>query len=45
MCRLQLIRALLLVTIILDVVSSTVLLLRVGSGVKFKETLIDQVSS
>ena len=42
--RLQLTRTLLLFLILLDVVGSTVLLLRLGSGEEFRETLVDQVA-
>ena len=42
--KLQLVRALLLLLILLDVAGSTILLLRLGSGEELKETLIDQVS-
>ena len=42
--KLQLVRTLLLLLILLDVVGSTVLLLRLGSGEELRETLIDQVS-
>ena len=41
--KLQLVRALLLFLILLEVVGSTVLLLRLGSGEELRETLIDQV--
>ena len=41
--RLQLVRTLLLFLILLDVVGSTVLLLRLGSGEELRETAIDQV--
>lgn len=44
LCRLRLIRALLLVVILLDVVASTVLLLCLGSGKNLRETVVDQVS-
>ena len=42
--KLQLIRALLLLVILLDVVGPAVLLLHLGSGENLKETLVDQVS-
>ena len=42
--KLQLVRSVLLLLILLDVVGSTVLLLRLGSGEELRETLIDQVS-
>ena len=42
--KLQLVRSLLLLLILVDVVGSTVLLLRLGSGEELRETLIDQVS-
>ena len=44
LCKLQLVRSLLLLLILLDVVGSTVLLLRLGSGEELRETLVDQVS-
>ena len=44
LCKLQLVRSLLLLLILLDVVGSTVLFLRLGSGEELKETLVDQVS-
>ena len=43
--KLQLVRALMLLLILLDAVGATVLLLRLGSGEELKETLVDQVLS
>ena len=41
--KLQLVRALMLLLVLLDAVGATVLLLRLGSGEELKETLVDQV--